>query len=151
MRKLEFFKGRFYDLNELNSYIQALHARTQRPHQYCINVGEQCDFYILKKFIQLYGCKIRTDGIEFLTLPFLISFFLSLHFHFLYANLMLGLSSFLRDLSSTPRIIICYDYLAVATAAHTLWCLELPWCMFFSSLICFSLYVYEAKDDLLPS
>ena len=46
---------------------------------------------------------------------------------------------------NVPRIIICYDYLAVATAAHTLWCLELPWCMFFSSLICFFLYVVRGQ------
>ena len=32
-----------------------------------------------------------------------MEFFVSLHFHFLYANLMLGLSSFLRDLSTTPK------------------------------------------------
>ena len=58
------------------------------------------------------------SGSLFLTLPFLSFLFISLHFHFRYANLMLGLSSFLGDLSSTPRII-CFDYLASA-AAHTL-------------------------------
>ncbi|XVF78066.1 hypothetical protein PTKIN_Ptkin14bG0098400 [Pterospermum kingtungense] len=39
LSKLEFFKGRFADLKELNDYAQALHARKSAPHQYHIFVG----------------------------------------------------------------------------------------------------------------
>ena len=100
----------------------------------------------------------------FPTLSFLFfhsSLFLSI-FTFLYFNLMLGLSSFLRYLSSTPRII-CYDYLAAAQQlADTHWCLELPWWMhvlfksdkYVSALLVGVYKVYEnlgIVDQLVPA
>ncbi|XVF78063.1 hypothetical protein PTKIN_Ptkin14bG0098100 [Pterospermum kingtungense] len=39
LRKLEFFRGRLRDLNELNGYIQALDARKSEPRQYHILAG----------------------------------------------------------------------------------------------------------------
>ncbi|XP_022717721.1 LOW QUALITY PROTEIN: disease resistance protein At4g27190-like [Durio zibethinus] len=69
LRKLEYFEGGFYDLNEWNNYIKALHAPTEGPRQYYIVTGE-APFFLLpsesKKVIQLKSGNICTDGIKVL-------------------------------------------------------------------------------------
>ncbi|XP_022764175.1 probable disease resistance protein At1g61300 [Durio zibethinus] len=69
LRKLEFFEGGFYDLNELNNYIKALDAPAEGPRRYYISVGLRPHFYFPsepKKVIEL-SCNICTDGIKVLS------------------------------------------------------------------------------------
>ncbi|XP_022722320.1 probable disease resistance protein At1g61300 [Durio zibethinus] len=64
LRKLEIFEGRFYDLKELSSYVQALHGQTHGPREYYICVGGKlltCDFNY-KKCIELNRCQIYRNG-----------------------------------------------------------------------------------------
>ncbi|XVE50280.1 hypothetical protein DITRI_Ditri01bG0149700 [Diplodiscus trichospermus] len=71
LRKLELFQGRFSDLKELNSYVQALHAQLKTPSQYYIHVGNQLDdsaFYCeLEKFIELNSFIICKNDIKVLS------------------------------------------------------------------------------------
>ncbi|XVF78079.1 hypothetical protein PTKIN_Ptkin14bG0099700 [Pterospermum kingtungense] len=67
LRKLEFFVGRFGDLNELNSYARALHASIKWPRKYFICVGGEALYRESEKFIELNGCNICTDGINILS------------------------------------------------------------------------------------
>ncbi|XVF78218.1 hypothetical protein PTKIN_Ptkin14bG0112600 [Pterospermum kingtungense] len=64
LRKLEIFKGRFYDLNELNRYAQTLYAPKRGPRQYCIYVGNQLEYYESEKSVELNGCSICTHDIK---------------------------------------------------------------------------------------
>ncbi|XVF78216.1 hypothetical protein PTKIN_Ptkin14bG0112500 [Pterospermum kingtungense] len=67
LRKLEFFEAGIYDLNKLNSYIQAL-AQIKRPSQYniyvtdhgikCFCTGES------EKCFKFDGCNINTDDVK---------------------------------------------------------------------------------------
>ncbi|XVF78229.1 hypothetical protein PTKIN_Ptkin14bG0113500 [Pterospermum kingtungense] len=71
LRKLEIFIGRFYDLNELNNYAQAVHDRKRGPSQYRICVGDNPPmeddlYYKSENFIKLNFCNICTDGIKIL-------------------------------------------------------------------------------------
>ncbi|XVF78242.1 hypothetical protein PTKIN_Ptkin14bG0114800 [Pterospermum kingtungense] len=67
LKKLEFFKGRFYDLNELNNYAHALPDKG--PRQYRISVGEVRGFFLGKeeKFIELFVCNICRDNTKVLS------------------------------------------------------------------------------------
>ncbi|EOY12890.1 Nbs-lrr resistance protein [Theobroma cacao] len=67
LKKLEFFQGRFYDLNELNTYVQALHGRRQQLSRYCISVSDRglVSGGNWEKSIELNGCKIYRDGVKF--------------------------------------------------------------------------------------
>ncbi|XVF18905.1 hypothetical protein REPUB_Repub11eG0063800 [Reevesia pubescens] len=67
LRKLEIFEGRFFDLKELSSYVQALHGRTQVPREYCISVGPPLShaIYGYKKSVELGSCGIYRNGAEF--------------------------------------------------------------------------------------
>ncbi|XVE50290.1 hypothetical protein DITRI_Ditri01bG0149900 [Diplodiscus trichospermus] len=72
LSKLEFFKGRFYYLKELNRYAQAVHARRRGPRQYRIDVGNQPEEeYDLcsdsEQYIELRGCCICTDGVKIMS------------------------------------------------------------------------------------
>ncbi|XP_022717070.1 probable disease resistance protein At1g61300 [Durio zibethinus] len=70
LRKLEYFKGRFYDLNEWNNYIQALHAPTAGPREYNSFVGGQPCFGSRtedKKVIEVSRCNICGDGVKVLS------------------------------------------------------------------------------------
>ncbi|XVE79046.1 hypothetical protein DITRI_Ditri14bG0026600 [Diplodiscus trichospermus] len=72
LRKLEFFGGRFYDLKDLNSYVQVLHAPIERLPKYCIFVGGfmdplVADYHGLEKYIELNGCNLCTDGFKILS------------------------------------------------------------------------------------
>ncbi|XP_022717078.1 probable disease resistance protein At1g61300 [Durio zibethinus] len=67
LRKLEYFEGGFYDLNECNNYIKALHAPTEGPRQYCIFAGEAPMLTLWQKGIQLIRCNICRDGIKVLS------------------------------------------------------------------------------------
>ncbi|XVF78238.1 hypothetical protein PTKIN_Ptkin14bG0114400 [Pterospermum kingtungense] len=67
LRKLEFFLGRFYGIEELNSYVQALHPGIKMPCQYEICVGKQDDivfYFEAEKIIELNSCNICTDDIN---------------------------------------------------------------------------------------
>ncbi|XVF18908.1 hypothetical protein REPUB_Repub11eG0064100 [Reevesia pubescens] len=65
LRKLEIFKGRFFDLKELSSYVQALHGPTQVPREFCIHVGLPFHIFSYKKGVNLGGCGIYRNGAEF--------------------------------------------------------------------------------------
>ncbi|XVF78185.1 hypothetical protein PTKIN_Ptkin14bG0109500 [Pterospermum kingtungense] len=77
LRKLEIFKGRFHNLNELNNYGQALQlAQSSWPREYCILVGPEADIdpvYNWDKMIGIngggiycsHGIKIPSD-VEYL-------------------------------------------------------------------------------------
>ncbi|XVF18906.1 hypothetical protein REPUB_Repub11eG0063900 [Reevesia pubescens] len=67
LRKLEIFKGKFSDLKELSSYVQALHGRTQVPREFCIHVGPRFAFHTFcnMKCVELGGCGIYRNGAEF--------------------------------------------------------------------------------------
>ncbi|XVF70328.1 hypothetical protein PTKIN_Ptkin11bG0153100 [Pterospermum kingtungense] len=68
LKKLEFFEGRFYDLNELNIYLQALlrHGRPW-PRKYCISVTDRglVSGCIREKSIEVHASKIYKDGANF--------------------------------------------------------------------------------------
>ncbi|XP_021288285.1 disease resistance protein At4g27190-like [Herrania umbratica] len=69
LKKLEFFQIRFYALNELNTYVQALHGRRQLPSRYQIRVShhKRMLFFGLnsEKTIELNGCEIYRAGVNF--------------------------------------------------------------------------------------
>ncbi|XVF18898.1 hypothetical protein REPUB_Repub11eG0063100 [Reevesia pubescens] len=66
LRKLEIFKGSFFDLKELSSYIQALHGRTEVPREYNICVGNDFTLgLVCKKWVELVSCRIYRNGAEF--------------------------------------------------------------------------------------
>ncbi|EOY12888.1 Nbs-lrr resistance protein [Theobroma cacao] len=55
LKKLEFFEGSFYDLNELNTFVKALQSRGQQLIQYDVGVGDK-NFYSFcewDKYIEL--------------------------------------------------------------------------------------------------
>ncbi|TYH46583.1 hypothetical protein ES332_D11G347300v1 [Gossypium tomentosum] len=64
LKKLEILKGRFYDLHNLNAYVQALHGR-EEPLEYIIRVGERgwVEQINTRKYIELCGCNIYTNQI----------------------------------------------------------------------------------------
>ncbi|XP_017980478.1 PREDICTED: probable disease resistance protein At4g27220 [Theobroma cacao] len=67
LRRLEYFKGRFYDMNELNTFVQALQSRGQQLNGYHIGVGDEKVYtqHKSEKHVELDGCKICRDGVEF--------------------------------------------------------------------------------------
>ncbi|PPD73671.1 hypothetical protein GOBAR_DD29401 [Gossypium barbadense] len=64
LKKLEILKGRFFDLHNLNAYVQALHGR-EEPLEYIIRVGERgwVEQINTRKYIELCGCNIYTNQI----------------------------------------------------------------------------------------
>ncbi|KAE8678082.1 hypothetical protein F3Y22_tig00111445pilonHSYRG00113 [Hibiscus syriacus] len=64
LKKLEIFEGRFYDLHNLNTYVQVLNGREQ-PREYAIRVGRRKWFPQRKtrKCIELSGFSIYADQI----------------------------------------------------------------------------------------
>ncbi|KAK8622742.1 hypothetical protein V6N13_117645 [Hibiscus sabdariffa] len=61
LRKLEYFSGRFYDVEELNKYVEAL---DEGPRMYNISVGQESSEWKLKlypKYIGLNGLDIIKD------------------------------------------------------------------------------------------
>ncbi|KAE8712353.1 hypothetical protein F3Y22_tig00110257pilonHSYRG00006 [Hibiscus syriacus] len=62
LNKLEFLEGRFYDVHDLNMYVQALHDR-EEPCEYQIRVGERglAVTFNSRKYIELCGCNIYSN------------------------------------------------------------------------------------------
>ncbi|XP_021288652.1 disease resistance protein At4g27190-like [Herrania umbratica] len=69
LKKLEFFEGSFYDLNEFSTYLQALHGRRQQLFRYQIGMSHcrrpRAPRLSWKKTIELEGCKIYRVGVTF--------------------------------------------------------------------------------------
>ncbi|EOY12885.1 Nbs-lrr resistance protein [Theobroma cacao] len=67
LRKLAYFEGRFYDLNEYHTFLQALQSRGQRLIGYHIGVGHEKVYseHNWDKHIDLNSCKICRDGVKF--------------------------------------------------------------------------------------
>ncbi|MBA0561635.1 hypothetical protein Golob_018443 [Gossypium lobatum] len=64
LKKLEIFEGRFYDLPNLNMYLQAFHGR-EEPRQYIIVVGKrerEWEIHTSKR-IELWDCDIYPNQI----------------------------------------------------------------------------------------
>ncbi|KAE8667804.1 Detected protein of confused Function [Hibiscus syriacus] len=64
LNKLEFLEGRFYDVRDLNMYVQALHDR-EEPREYKIRVGKRGRVVMFnsRKYIELCGCNIYSNQI----------------------------------------------------------------------------------------
>ncbi|EOY12889.1 Nbs-lrr resistance protein [Theobroma cacao] len=67
LRKLLYFKGWFYDLNELNTFVQTSQSRGQRLIRYYVVVGLKKipNDSPWDKYIELSGCKICRNGVKF--------------------------------------------------------------------------------------
>ncbi|XP_021287350.1 probable disease resistance protein At4g27220 [Herrania umbratica] len=67
LKKLEFFEGRLYDLNEYHTFVQALQSRGQGLIRYRMGVGDKKVSSVCQwdKYIELSRCKICRNGVKF--------------------------------------------------------------------------------------